>query len=200
MKNFAVLLSAAVLSASSLAANAAPIDVFGSGVSVLLNGSVIDTANVNLLQNGFSVQDHGSLLTVTYVTTPTIGIVPGTGLLNVTEICATAGISLGGSNTGTPCAAQALSFTDANFGAVQIDAALALGAQESVMVSGNTATVQIAQAASIGLDSASFTFVDPVSGVSGTPASNPVPEPGTFGMMATGILGAAGAIRRKFMA
>ncbi len=69
MKNFAVLLSAAVLSASSLAANAAPIDVFGSGVSVLLNGSVIDTANVDLVQNGFSVMDRGSLLTVTYVTT-----------------------------------------------------------------------------------------------------------------------------------
>jgi len=197
VKTFAALLSAALLSASTLAANAAPLDVFGSGVTVLLDGSVIDTANVNLVQNGFSVVDHGSLLTVTFVTTPTIGLIPGIGVLNITDVCVTAGLSIGGVSTGTPCQAQALSFTDANFGSVQIGAAVALGAQETLVASGNTANLTIAQSASIGLDTASFTFVNPVTN---PPASSPVPEPGTLGMMATGLLGAAGAIRRKLMA
>ena len=197
MKSFAVLLSAAVLSASTLAAHAAPINVFGSGVNVLLNGSVIDTANVNLVNNGFSVFDHGSLLTVTYVTTPTIGLIPGVGVLNITDLCATAGISLGGSAAGPLCQAEALSFTDANFGAVQIGAAVALGLQETLSVSGNTANLAIGQSASIGSASAAFTFVDPISA---PPTTSPVPEPGTLGMMATGLLGAAGAIRRKLLA
>lgn len=197
MTKFAVVLSAAVLSASTLAANASPINVFGSGVSVLLNGSVIDTANVNLTNNGFSVLDHGSLFTITYVTTPTIGLIPGVGLLNVTDVCTTVAVSIGGGTLGTPCQAEALSFTDANFGAVQIGAAVALGAQETLMVSGNTANLNVAQSASIGLDTASFTFVNPVSA---PPTTSPVPEPGTLGLMASGLLGAVGAIRRKLMA
>ncbi len=197
MKTFAALLSAAVLSASTLAAHAAPLNVFGSGVNVLLNGSVIDTANVNLVDNGFSVFDHGSLLTVTYVTTPTIGLIPGIGVLNITDLCATAGISLGFSPAGPLCPAEALSFTDANFGAVQIGAAIALGLQETLSVSGNNANLAIDQSASIGFASAAFTFVDPISA---PPTTSPVPEPGTLGMMATGLLGAAGAIRRKLLA
>ncbi len=195
MKTLAALLSAAVLSASTLAAHAAPLNVFGSGVNVLLNGSVIDTANVHLVEDGFSVFDRGSLLTVTYVTTPTIGLIPGVGLLNITDVCATAGISLGFSQAGPLCQAEALSFTDANFGAVQIGAALALGLQETLSVSGNNANLAINQSASVGFGSAAFTFVDPIA-----PTTSPVPEPGTLGMMATGLLGAAGAVRRKLMA
>ncbi len=197
MKTFAALLSAAVLSASTLAANAAPINLFGSGVNVLLDGSVIDTANISLVPNGFSVVDHGSLLTITYVTTPTIGLIPGVGVLNITDACLNAGISIGPFSTGTPCQAQALSFTDANFGKVQVGAAVALGAQETLSVSGDTANLGIAQAASVGLDTAAFTFINPVTP---EPSPSPVPEPGTLSMMATGILGAAGAIRRKLQA
>ncbi len=197
MKAFAALLSAVLLSASTLAANAAPLNVFGSGVTVLLDGSVIDAANVNLVSNGFSIQDHGSLLTVTYATTPTIGLIPGTGLLNITDACVSAGVSIGGTSTGTPCQAQALSFTDANFGSVQIGAAAAVGFQETLGVSGNTASFSVAQSASVGLGTAAFTFIDPVAA---PPTSTPVPEPGTLGMMGTGLIGAAGAIRRKLMA
>jgi len=191
MKAFAALLSAVLLSASTLAANAAPLNVFGSGVTVLLDGSVIDAANVNLVSNGFSIQDHGSLLTVTYATTP------GTGLLNITDACVSAGVSIGGTSTGTPCQAQALSFTDANFGSVQIGAAAAVGFQETLGVSGNTASFSVAQSASVGLGTAAFTFIDPVAA---PPTSTPIPEPGTLGMMGTGLIGAAGAIRRKLMA
>lgn len=197
MKNVAVLLSAVVLSASTIVSHAAPIDVFGSGVNVLLNGSVIDSASVNLVQNGFSVLDHGSLFTVTYVTTPTIGLIPSIGLLNVTDVCTTAAVSLGPVNLGTPCQAEALAFTDANFGAINLGLAVALGAQETLIASGNTASVNIAQNASIGLDTAAFTFINPVST---PPGASPVPEPGTLSLMATGVLGAAGAIRRRFLA
>ena len=197
MKAFAALLSAVLLSASTLAANAAPLNVFGSGVTVLLDGSVIDAANVNLVPNGFNIQDHGSLLTVVYVTTPTIGLIPGVGLLNITDSCLSAGVSLGVGNTGTPCQALAFSFTDANFGSVQIGAAAAVGLQETLSVSGNTANLSVAQSASIGLGTAAFTFVNPVTA---PPTSSPVPEPGTLGLMATGLMGAAGAIRRKLMA
>lgn len=196
MKNFVSLLSAVLLATSTLAAHASPLNVFGSGVTVLLDGSVVDTANVNLVPNGFSILDHGSLFTALYTTTPTVGLIPGTGLLNITDACVSAGVSLGGAGTGSPCQALAFSFTDANFGAVQIGAATAVGLQETLTASGNTAGLTVAQSASIGLGTAAFTFIDPVSA---PPSTSPVPEPGTLSLVATGLIGAAGAIRRKLM-
>ncbi len=196
MKNIAALIFAVIFSASTIAAHAAPINVFGSGVNILLDGTAINMANINLVRNGFSVLDHGSLFTITYVTTPTIGVIPSVGLLNITDVCTTAAVSVGPVNTGTPCQAEALSFTDTNFGSVNIGLAVALGAQETLRASGNTASLNIAQNASIGLDTAAFIFVKPVSTPS---APSPVPEPGTLSLMGAGILGAVGALRRRFV-
>lgn len=69
----------------------------------------------------FSTLNQGSPLVVTYVTTPTVGLVPETGLLNVTDTCTTEEISLNQGNAGgRPCPGLAFSLTDANFGAVQM--------------------------------------------------------------------------------
>jgi len=123
----------------------------------------IDTANVNLVPNGFNIQDHGSLLTVVYATTPTPGLIPGIGLLNITDSCLSARVSLGAGNTGTSRQALAFSFTDANSGSVQIGAATAVGLHETLSVSGNTVYLAVAQSTSVGLGTVAFTFVNPVT-------------------------------------
>ena len=68
----------------------------------------------------------------------------------------------------------------------------------------NTQTVHFNDGSSMLLSLPDFTFGgggDPISGVEDltmTVTSSPVPEPSTFALLGTGILGAAGAVRRRF--
>ena len=106
----------------------------------------------------------------------------GIGLLNVTGICVDATV-LGAA---VPCQAFAFTFTDLALDKISL---LSVGGVASAFVNANVAHFDIA-GASIGGGSASFQ-VNPPSAV---------PEPGTLSLMATGLIGAAGAVRRKFTA
>lgn len=57
--------------------------------------------------------------------------------------------------------------------------------------SGNTLTIDRAAGESSGVNSTVFNY---------TTAASPVPEPGTIVLLATGLLGAAGAVRRRLSA
>jgi hypothetical protein len=103
------------------------------------------------------------------------------GVLNVTEVCATVNVFL---RQAAPCQNFAFSFTDATLGDISIGTFVGLGAN----VTGDIAKINFD--GSIGAGSGSFDFSKPAP---------PVPEPGTLSLMATGLIGAAGAIRRKFV-
>lgn len=103
------------------------------------------------------------------------------GVLDVTEVCATVNVLF---NHAAPCQNFAFSFTNATLGDVSLGTFVGLGAD----VSGDIAHINFD--GSIGAGSGSFNFSNPAP---------PVPEPGTLSLMATGLVGAAGALRRKFV-
>ncbi len=194
MKLIAALSASAVLSLSALALHASPIEPFGNGTTLLFNGTALDsTTAVTPLSHGIQFTSNNSLITLTYVTTPAVGLIPATSLFNFTDVCTSLSAGIGSLVLGTPCKPVAISFSDANFGLVSVSAAVGLNLSESV--AGDVANLNVAQNGSLGATTAAFTFVDPVTPASG---ASPVPEPGTLSLMATGLVGAAGAIRRKF--
>jgi hypothetical protein len=112
------------------------------------------------------------------------------GVLNVTDVCAK--VNLFGSQT--PCSAIAFSFTDLSLPVASLGADLLIGATANV--SGDLANINFG--ASIAGGSGDFNFGPPPSGGGG--GNSPVPEPGTLSLMATGLLSAAGLVRKRFMA
>lgn len=86
-----------------------------------------------------------------------------------------------------PCQQLAFSFTNLTLGSASLIAAL--GA--NVNLAANVANIDFASA-SIAGGSASVNFTNP-----GGPS--PVPEPATLSLMATGLVGLAGVVRRKFI-
>lgn len=105
------------------------------------------------------------------------------GVLNVTDVCTQVTI-LG---PAVPCQQLAFSFTNLTLGSASLIAAL--GA--NVNLAANVANIDFASA-SIAGGSASVNFTNP-----GGPS--PVPEPATLSLMATGLVGLAGVVRRKFI-
>jgi hypothetical protein len=106
------------------------------------------------------------------------------GVLDVTESCVAVTVFL---NHVAPCKSLTFSFTNATLGDIAVGTFLGLGANAKGDVAG------INFDGSIGAGSASFDFTRP-----GSPSNSPTPEPGTLSLMATGLPGAAGAVRRKF--
>lgn len=123
-----------------------------------------------------------TLQTFTAVYTDVLGV----SLLNVTDVCAQVNIIF----AAKPCQALAFSFTDVGLGDASLLAALGT---VGVDLTGNVADLNFG--ASIGGGSAEIGF----GGGDGGGAS-PVPEPGTLSLMATGLLSAAGIVRKRFMA
>jgi hypothetical protein len=109
------------------------------------------------------------------------------GVLNVTESCVAVTIAFGHA---APCQSLAFSFTNATLGDISVGTFLGLG----VNALGDVAGVNFN--GSIGAGSGSFNFTNPTP--PSPPSNSPVPEPGSLSLMATGLLGAAGIVRRKF--
>lgn len=126
----------------------------------------------------------GVLSASTSVFTATYADVLGTlGVLNVTDVCTSVDIL---DVAPTPCQDFAFSFTNLTLGDASVVAAI--GAVASV--NANVADLDIAGATIAGA-SGSFDFQNP------PPPSSVTPEPDSLSLMATGLLAAAGMIRRK---
>jgi hypothetical protein len=153
----------------------------------ILNGFSFVYANTTL-----GVLDNALLQSSTSVVTATYVDVLGTlGVFNFTDICTKVTVV----GPIIPCQDLAISFTDVTLGDASIVAALAANINVGVGV-GNISIAGANLAPNFGLLGVS------VAGASGEiDFQNPppaVPEPGTLSLMATGLLGAAGVVRRKF--
>lgn len=176
MKLIASLLASVVLSASTFAAHATTIS---PGVDLnLVNG----TTNYTFLQTvpgTFVASDGLNSVTAIYL---------HTGLVDtfaVTEVCLNIGPLV-------PCKGYTFTIADTNASAVSVGLGLSAAALADTTLSTNLATLKVD--GSLGAAVETVAFALPAGSV--TPSA--VPEPGTLGLMATGLLGAAGAVRRRF--
>jgi hypothetical protein len=204
MKTCSAFLALIVLTLSSLAVHAETIDLtLKTGVSTdhlietsILNGEqfTYTDVTVGLLSNGDLLNTTTSVFTATYV--DALGTL---GVLNFTDLCTTV-VVLG---PAVPCQQFALSFTDVTLGdasliaglGANINANLGLASFGGSSLSPDGVNVV---GASLALGSGQIDFSAPPPPP--PPVSNPVPEPGTLSLMATGLIGAAGIVRKKFAA
>jgi len=136
---------------------------------------------LGVLSNGNLLNSATSTVTATYV--DALGTL---GVFNFTDVCAKVTV-LG---PAVPCQNLAISFTNLTLPIASIDAAVAaninlgLGVSNINIDGSNLGTLNILDAS--------------VAGASGTINFSPVPEPASLSLMATGLLGAAGFVRRRF--
>ncbi len=176
MKNIAVLLASVLASFAPLAAHASPI---AAGIDVSLTSGTTNYTLIQTVPGTFVFSDELTFISVTHVGTPVSDV------FNVTDVCVSINF--------TPCTQYALSITDTNFAGVALDAGVSAYAAAHTTLSTNSAVVTLDGSFALGTDTIVF---------SGTPvpANSPVPEPGTMSLMATGLLGAAATLRRRFLA
>ena len=193
MKSLAAILALVSLSFATATLHADPVLTLNSGATALalvetpvLGGDAfvyedLNTTVYSLLPPSLQITDQ----TFTAIYTDIAGV----SLLNVTDVCAQVNVLA----PQTPCKALAFSFTDVGLGdAFQIAALGAVGLD----LTGDVANINFG--ASIGGGSAEIGFNPPGGGSGGGPS--PVPEPGTLSLMATGLLSAAGVLRKRCMA
>ncbi len=180
MKLIASLLASAAIVLSTAASAHAETIAPGIGLS-LVNG----TTNYTFLQTlpgTFVAADGLNSVTVAYASVP--------GLLDsftVADVCLTLGPL-------APCKGYTLAISDSNAAGISLGAGLSLAAQADTTLTTNLATIKIDGSLGLGAETLNFALPSTPS----SPGASPVPEPGTLGLMATGLVGAAGAIRRKF--
>jgi hypothetical protein len=155
------------------------------GSVVNANAGVVtyDDLNVNLLGvNGIIAGVVNLNFTAAYVDAGTALPVGATDALVVTESCIATTVTLSGPVD--PCSGVSFTYVNANVGNILgVTGALNIGADVNADVLGLNAGLDI------GTNSETIGFGNP-------PAATP--EPGTLSLMGTGLLGLAGALRRKF--
>lgn len=182
-------LVAFLFASASLHADTVNLNINGTTVvgTPILNGynfTYVDTT-LGVLSNGNLLNSATSTVTATYVNA--LGTL---GVFNFTDVCANVTII----GPAVPCQNLAISFTNATLPFASVDAALAaninvgLGVSNINIDGANLGTLNILGASVAGA-SGQINFTNPPSAV---------PEPASLSLMATGLLGAAGVIRRRF--
>ena len=175
-----LLASAALVLSTSAIAHAGTI---APGINLNLVNGTTNYTFLQTLPGTFVAADGLNSVTVVYANVP--------GLLDtftIADVCLNVGPVL-------PCKGYTLAISDANAAGISLAAGLSLAAQADTTLSTNLATVNIDGSLGAGVET--INFILPSSPVT-NPGASPVPEPGTLGLMATGLIGAAGAVRRRF--
>ena len=178
MKNIVSLLALAAVS-SFATANLHADTLNGVSVSLVADATSKTVALIDL-PSSFFFSDGTSLITAAVVQTPLADVV------SVTDVCLSIDKAF--------CKHYTFSITDANFGGIALGADVSAYAATMTSIVGPLATVDLNGSLALGTDVLVF------SGPNAAPPTSPVPEPGTLSLMATGLMGAAGALRRRFIA
>ena len=178
MKKLVALLALLAPSFAALSANASPLP----GVTLGLTSGTSNYTFIQTVPGTFVVQDGLSTITAVYVGTPLADV------FDVTDLCVRVGLA--------PCKEYALSITDANFAGVSLGVGVSAYAADHTVLTSNVADVDLTGSVALGTDVLVYAGDPNPTG----PGNSPVPEPGTLGMMATGLLGAAAKVRRSFSA
>ena len=180
MKLIASLYASVVLSAVST------VSAFATTITPGVNLNLVSgTTNYTFLQTvpgTFVAADGLNSVTAVYL---------HTGLADtfaVTEVC----LSVQAGLATIPCKGYTFTIADTNASAVSVGLGLSAAALADTALATNLATLRVDGSLGAAVETVSFAL--PAGSV--TPSA--VPEPGTLSLMAIGLVGAAGAVRRRF--
>jgi hypothetical protein len=210
MKNLITSLAFATLAFTTLN-QAAHASVITDGITLSVNGSAI-VGIYNPVLHDYTFTDtitnvgpshHGDFSETVSTITGTYTDVSGVlGSLAITDVCNVSSVA----GTTTPaCSNVTLVATDSGLGNVTGITGPAGSTIGPLGLSAGTLTLlgSDINLQSTGHDRSTFFSTGSASGditFAPAPDNSPVPEPGSLSLMATGLVAAAGAIRRKFLA